>query len=248
MKPFTRLLAVLVCLLLPAACVAADDDSRAIIDKAIKAHGGAEKLAKFTAAQTKSKGKIELAGGIEFTSESAFQLPDKFKESIDLEVMGNKVKVATVYNGEKGWIVVGGETKEMDDKTLEASKEQAHFMQIMRMTFLKDSKCEYSPLGEAKVNGNAAVGVKVTAKGHKDINLYFDKKTGLLAKVERQALDAMSGKEVAEERIIHDYQDIDGIKVVKKITVNRNGEKFMEVEIVEHKPLEKLDASEFAKP
>jgi hypothetical protein len=247
MKPFTHLLAIFVCFLLPAVCLAADDDSKAVIDKAIKAHG-AEKLAKFTAAQTKVKGKIELAGGIEFTSESTLQQPDKFKESLDLDVMGNKVTVVTVYNGEKGWLSVNGDTKDMDEKTLEASKEQTHLMQIMRMTMLKDKKCEFSPLGEDKVNGHAAVGVKVSAKGHKDINLYFDKETGLLAKVEHQALDPMSGKEVAEERIIHEYQDIAGIKVAKKVTINRDGKKFMELEVLEHKPLEKLDASEFAKP
>jgi hypothetical protein len=121
-------------------------------------------------------------------------------------------------------------------------------MQITRMAMLKDKKAEFSPLGEAKVNDKPAVGVKVSAKGHKDVNLFFDKETGLLAKVERRTLDAMSGEDVAEERIITEYQDIDGLKVAKKIIINREGKKFMEVELVEHKPQEKLDASEFGKP
>jgi hypothetical protein len=243
-----RCLALVSSFLLPAIALGAEDDSQAIIDKAIKAHGGADKLTKFQAARSKSKGTIDVAGGISFTSDSAYQHPNKFKESLELDVMGNKVSIATVFNGEKGWISVNGETKEMDEKVLDASKEQIHFMQVMRMAFLKDKKCEFSPLGEVKVNDKAAVGVKVTAKGHKDINLYFDKETGLLAKVERQALDAMTGMDVAEERIITEYQDIDGLKVAKKVLINHDGKKFLEVEIIEHKPQEKLDADEFGKP
>jgi hypothetical protein len=245
---FTRSLAMLACFLLPASAVRADDDCKAVIDKAIKAHGGAEKLAKFTGARSKSKGTIELGGGLNFTSEGAFQQPDKFKESLELDVMGNKVSVVTVFNGEKGWIAAMGETKEMDDTILKACQEQAHFMQIMRMTMLKDKKCEFSPLGESKVNDKPAIGVKVSAKGHKDVNLFFDKETGLVAKVERQALDPMSGTEVPEERIITEYQDLDGLKIAKKLVINRDGKKFMEVEVLEHKPQEKLDASEFGKP
>ena len=248
MKRNTRMLAVLTCFLFPAMDLAADDDCKAIIEKAIKAHGGLEKLTKFTGARSKSKGTIDLAGGISFTSESAFQQPDKFKESLDLDVMGNKVSVITVYDGGKGWISANGNTMDMDENVLTACKEQAHFMQIMRMAMLKDKKVEFSPLGEAKVNDKPAVGVKISAKGHKDVNLYFDKETGLVAKVERQALDPMAGKEVPEERIISEYQDIDGLKVAKKLIVNRDGKKFMEVELLEHKPQEKLDASEFAKP
>jgi hypothetical protein len=244
----TRLLAVLTCFFVPVIGVCADDDCKAIIDKAIKAHGGLEKLTKFTGGRSKSKGTIEVAGGLNFTSESAFQQPDKFKETLELDVMGNKVTVVTVFNGEKGWISANGETKEMEDKILEASKEQTHFMQITRMAMLKDKKAEFSPLGESKVNDKPAVGVKVSAKGHKDVNMFFDKETGLLAKVERRTLDAMSGEDVAEERIITEYQDIDGLKVAKKVIINREGKKFMEVELLEHKPQEKIDASEFGKP
>jgi hypothetical protein len=137
---------------------------------------------------------------------------------------------------------------DMDENVLNACKEQVHFMQIMRMAMLNDKKVEFSPLGESMVNDKPAIGVKVSAKGHKDVNLFFDKETGLVVKVERQALDPMSGKEVPEERIITEYQDSDGLKVAKKLLVNRDGKKFMEVELLEHKPQEKLDASEFGKP
>ncbi len=41
---------------------------------------------------------------------------------------------------------------------------------------------------------------------------------------------------------------MDGVPTAKKVVVNRDGNKFMEVEVLETKRLEKLDDSEFAKP
>jgi hypothetical protein len=249
MKQYMRILAASTCLLLWAVRVsAADDDAKAVIEKAIKAHGGADRLAKFQASRTKSKGNIELAGGITFTSESAVQYPDRFKETVEVEVGGNKATIITVYNGKKGWLSVNGETKEMDDKLLDAMKEVVHGMQIMRMAFTKDKKCEFSPLGEIKVNDQPAVGVKVSAKDHKEVNLYFDKKSGLLVKMEHQTIDAMTGKEVAEERIVTEYQEIDKVQVAKKVVINREGKKYIEVEITEQKSLEKIGDEEFDKP
>src|SRR5207253_1605637 len=98
--------------------------------------------------------------------------------------------------------------------------------------FLKDKSVELSPLGEVKVNDRPAVGVRIASKGHRDLNLYFDKETGLMAKIERQALDTQTMQMVTEERIIQEYQVVDGMKVAKKVLVNRDGKKFTEAEVL----------------
>ena len=77
--------------------------------------------------------------------------------------------------------------------------------------------------------------------------MYFDKETGLLAKFEHRAKDA-TGKEVSEERIVLEYRDTDGVKTAKKAQINHDGAKFLEVEILEAKILDKLDDSEFEMP
>src|SRR3989442_5603424 len=99
-------------------------------------------------------------------------------------------------------------------------------------------------VGEAK----PAAGVRVRSRGHKDINLYFDKKASLLVMVQRRTDDPMSGEEVNEERIITEYQDVQGIKTTKKSVIFRNGKKYLDMEVVEAKYLEKVDDREFAKP
>jgi hypothetical protein len=229
----------------------AQDDAKAILEKAIKAHGGEEALTKFKAGRARSKGTIELAGGISFTQETAFMLPDKFKETVDLEVMGQKVNTVTVFNGDKFSIKVNGmELRDMFGEVIKKEMAEAgHLLEIMRLVPLKkDKKFELSLVGEVQVNGKPALGLRVSAKGHNDVSVFFDKETGLMAKVERRATDAMGGPEFTEERFITAYQKVQDLPAAKKVEVHRDGKKFMEVENLEAKFLESIEDNEFVVP
>jgi hypothetical protein len=61
-----------VLILAPASPSRADDATNAVLDKAIKALGGAEKLGKLDALSWKSKGKITLRNRPDLTSRSCF--------------------------------------------------------------------------------------------------------------------------------------------------------------------------------
>jgi hypothetical protein len=225
------------------------DDVQAILDKAVKAHGGAGKLAKQRTIQTKSKGTIEIAGGISFTDETIVQPPGQIKTATTIDVNGQTITVNVVFDKDKGWVKAGDNVKDMDDKTLDEMKEVAYLTQVGRIVFLKEGKgAEVSLIGDDKVEGRDVVGLRVASKGHKDVSLYFDKQTGLLSKITRQAIDAQSGNEVSEERIIQDYQEVDGLKVAKKVLINRDGKKFLEAEVTDVQFMDKVDDSTFAKP
>jgi len=47
---------------------------------------------------------------------------------------------------------------------------------------LKDKAYTLAPIGEVKVEDRPALGLRVSRKGNRDINLYFDKKTYLRVK------------------------------------------------------------------
>src|SRR5262249_20154243 len=159
------------------------------------------------------------------------------------------VTVITVFDGEKGWISVNGQVKDADDKVLEELKEAAYMMKAGRLTkLLEDKDLKISPLGEAKVDGKDAIGLKVACEKHRDYNIYFDKKTGLPVRIERRVHDFMSGQEVNEERIIKEYTEVEGVKMPKKVELLRDGKKFMNVEVQEVKFLDTVDKSEFEKP
>jgi hypothetical protein len=237
-------------LLTMAVPVQADDkaDAKAIIDKAIKATGGEEKLAKYKAITWKGKGKINLMGTeIEFTIEAAAQPPKQSRGQSEANFNCMKFERIQVVNGDKGWISMMGNTEEMSEEQLAAAKEELYAGWVATLVPLKDAAFKLAPLGEIKVGDHPAVGVKVSHQDHKDISLYFDKDKGLLVKVQRRAKDMM-GQEVDQETLYSDYKEDSGLQHARKQKTKRDGNDFLELEVTQYKPVEKLDDSTFAKP
>lgn len=229
---------------------AADDDAKAIIAKAIKAHGGEEYLTKNKAARMQNKGKITIpgVGETDFTQDLAYMLPDKLKDTLELTIGGQKISIVTVMNGDKLSIEAAGKAVDVTDDIKKAMKDAQHMMTVSRMVpLLKDKSYELSIFGEAKVEDKPAIGIVVASKGKKDITLFFDKKTHLLAKIEHRTVEAGTGNEIGEERIILEYKNKDGIPFPKKVLVKHDGKTFLEAECLESTMLEAIDEAEFKK-
>ena len=237
-------------LLIVSSSLRAQDDLRAVIDKAIKAQGGEERINKHKAGTSKSKGTVEVQGmTIDFTEEASFHLPNKVRSVQQLDIMGTPVKITIGFDGAKAWLNVNGKDSDMMlDKIADLMHEQIYLSEVTRLTTLKDKKFELSSLGEAKVQDKSAIGIRVANKDHKDINLFFNKETGLLVKFEHRTVDFNTQQEVNEERIITEFQDKDGLKEPKKAIINRDGKKYIEVEVLEVKYQDDIDDTQFSKP
>jgi hypothetical protein len=237
-------------LVLAATTAARADDAaaaRALVDKAIKAHGG-DAIAKVPAATVKFKGTVHTMGqGFPFSGEVNTQGADRSKIDIEVEVMGQKFRFLSVLSGDKGWIKLGDATNEMDKDQLAEAQEQARAGWVATLVPLKDKAFTLATTGEIEIDKRPALGVKVSSKGHRDVDLYFDKETGMLVKTEARAKDE-GGKEVTDETFYADYKDVQGVKQAMKVTVKRDGKLYVEGEVTEYQLGESLDASVFAKP
>jgi hypothetical protein len=227
-----------------------DKEGRAIIDKALKAHGGADNLGKYPAANIKAKGSMEAMGmTIKFTIEIHAQNPDKIRTAVDVDLGGKTLTVINVFDGTRAWESLMGQTKEVKDaKKLEKHKMDMYVQGIVHLAPLAGKGFEISPLGEAKVKDQDTVGVRVSAKGKPDVSLYFDKKTGLLVKSEHRTTEPFNMNEVNQESYYSDYKKTEGIQEALKIVVHHDGKLFMEMEVSETRRLEKIDKAMFAQP
>ena len=231
--------------MLAAAAARADDqaEARAVVDKAIKATGGEEKLARYKAMTWSETGTYYGMGeGLPYTASYAVQWPDRFRMDIkDVFLM--------VRDGDKGWVKMGGETQELSKEQIAEQKEEHHGGYLTTLLPLKDKAVTLTPLKEIKVGDRPAVGVKASSKGHRDVSLYFDKQTGLLVKSEvRVKAEEQGGKEVTQESVYADHKEVDGLKVPMKMVITRDGKKFVEATHTELKFPDKLDAKLFSKP
>jgi hypothetical protein len=227
---------------------AAQEDVKAILEKAVKAHGGKENLAKMNAVNSKSKGKIEIYGGLNFFQEATTNLPKQFKEIISLDTNGKTYTNITVFDDGKAWASANGEPVNLDEKLLEEIKQARNLMELSSLRFVDNKDYTVTPLGDSKVSEKPVVGVKVTRQGYRDANLYFSKDTGLLSMMANQVYDPITMKDTTEERQILSYQDVNGLKVPKRIVVKRDGKPYVDAEVTEFKILDKVDPAVFAKP
>src|SRR6516165_1807242 len=134
-----RLLIPCALVLALAALGRADDaaDAKAVVEKAIKARGGADNLAKYKADVLKIKGAVHVAGlDIDFTGEISFQQPDKSRAVIEGTVMGTNFKSTRVVNGDKGWIDDLQGARDMSKDELAEEREHQNANSIARLAVL----------------------------------------------------------------------------------------------------------------
>jgi outer membrane lipoprotein-sorting protein len=246
-------LAAAVLIVASASVVRADDDaaSKALVEKAMKAHGGETKIVQFKAETFKAKGKFYGIGdGVEYTGEWSLQSPDKMRVRIESGAGNMKFTFLRVLNGDKMWLKAGDKTQAVENKDEIAEEQEAAYVRtVTALAPLKGKGFAFAPLGEIKVDGKPAVGVRVSHKGHRDVNLFFDKDRGLLVKSETMVKDVMAGdKELTQETLYENYKDVSGAQHPMKITINRDGKKYIEAEVTEIEPRESFDDSVFAKP
>jgi hypothetical protein len=226
-----------------------DNDTTAILDKAMKAMGGEDKLSKCETATWKAKGKIRFGDNENtFNSQLTVQGIDRFRSEFEGEFNGNMVKGVTVLNRDKCWRKFGEMSMEMDEDAL-ANTKRTVYLQVVPMTLLplKGTGFKVEAAGESNVGGKPAVGLKVTCPDGKDFTLYFDKESGLPVKVVAKVI-GFQGEEYTQEVTYSDFKDFGGTKKATKVEVTRNGDPFVQQELTDFKALDKVDPDTFAEP
>ena len=115
-------------LILAAAPARADDAAKAIVEKAIKAQGGAEALEKFPVATITFKGTFHGMGQeIPMTGEITTQGADRLKMDMEVEAGGQKIRrSSTSSTGTRDGPRSATTLMELDKDQIAEAKEQAH--------------------------------------------------------------------------------------------------------------------------
>lgn len=228
---------------------AVDKDAQAILDKAIEALGGQEKLSHIKAATWKTEGKITYNGSdSEYVSTLIVQGIDRFHVTFETEFTGRGLKIVTVLNNDKGWRKVGDRKREIDKRSL-ADQKHATYLEVIPITLipLKDKGFKVAVAGEKKVGDKLAIGLKVTGPEGKDFTLFLNKDSCLPIMLMAKMGD-LGGTEFTQETTFADYKELAGIKKATKIVSKRDGEKFLECRVTEFKVLNKVDPKMFDEP
>jgi len=220
------------------------DDALAILERAIKAHGGAEGLIKAQVCTRAELGTfVQDDKDVPFTSETTGRLPDRVRLKI---TVAKRLEMISVLNGDKGWLRTTGPAVEVVKERLAELREEAYGSYLTTLVPLRKAPFTLGTVPEIKVGGEPAVGIKVTSKGHSDSKLYFSKRSGLLVKIARRSTEA--GVMVDKEYLFGGYKEFDGVKLATKERTTVNGKKSTEVMIHRYTFLKKVEDRVFERP
>ncbi len=228
---------------------AAQDAAHAIVERAIKAHGGAEALGRIRADKVKFKGTLVIRGHtVPFVAETTMQLPAQYKHVIETNDGVSKTTIVHIINGNKVYVTLNGQPLKLDAAALAEIRTGLEVQRAQRLLPLREDKSyQLAVLAEIKINDRPAVGLQVTGRGRKELRLYFDKEVGLLVRAEFK-LDDGKGKQVRQHYFFGDFKDIAGCKRFTKVKAYRDGKEIMEAELLDAKTFDKIEETEFAKP
>src|SRR5262249_42160953 len=191
------------------------DDPRALVEKALKALGGEEKLGQKVATQRKVRGtfwpapgdalglEVPIGGGVRSQS------GNRSRFSFHVQMLGNQVEAVQIMNGDKAWRVMNGQVSAIEGEELLGLKQSLHQDRVMSLIpLLKDKRFTLAALDETKVEGRPASGIKVSFPDQSDTEIYFDKETGLPVKYGYRAKRFGETKERLHETILGDYREL----------------------------------------
>src|SRR5262249_46610224 len=147
----------------------------------------------------------------EFTAETTVNLPSQFRNVMQLTLPNRKIALVQILNGEKAIVTLDGQPQKVEAAAPAAMRDTQRLERAVRLTaLLSDKAYRLEALDEIKVGDKPAVGVKVSAKGQRDLKMYFDKESGLLVRTAHTMEE--SGKEVEQVELYSEFKDLEGYK------------------------------------
>jgi hypothetical protein len=231
----------------------AQNDADKIIEKAVAAHGG-DKVAKMQVMVTKAHGKLNVPnfGDAEFEVETLWQLPSQYKSAWHTQIKNQTINSVVVVNRRQGWRKANDmQSEEIPEPNFKELREQMHAERLDKILPLTGKSLTLRTLGvtqDPKLPGQTLTGILVKAEDHREVRMYFDKDTGLLAKRENDVKDVKSGQQFKQEIYFTAYKETEGVKVWTRFVIFRDGQRFLEAEITEVKFFETLPDAMFSQP
>ncbi len=208
-----------------------------IVDRYIAASGGADTIRKLTSKV--QKGVIRVMG-TETPIEVLTKAPNK-RMSITHSSNGDSI---TAFDGASGWMAGGAAhaARTMSAAESAAAGLDAEFYLPLRLKEIFPQLRRGSP---EMVNGAECDVLTGIAQGHPPVRLYFDRKTGLLARMVRYA-DTPVGRNPTQIDYA-DYRPVDGVQVPFRWTLARPNGRFT-IQIDETRANAPIDDAKFVPP
>jgi hypothetical protein len=224
-------------------------DSSAIVDRAIAARGGLERLQKLRRLEIAYAGTIRWSGReVRFQSTVWQDGPDRIRASYVIQTPERPLQATQILSGAAGWrIHADGTVAVMSQMEVQAFRDESHPGWLACLFPLKAADVSLSVLPDQEVDGTPCAVLKVTVKDRPTVELYFDRSTWLLVRW----VCVLRGPHVGtlqEDVRLDRYAERSGLMFPTRMASFRDRNLFMEAHLEHVRLLEEVDARLFDKP
>ena len=222
---------LIVSLVVGSAAPAFCEEVNRIIQKALDAHGGEDKLKQLTSfvETTESTNAYDIVA----KKKRYIQLPSHCRTETEFNPASNLKPCVIVQTAESRWQKLADRPVREFGPTSQLQKNSVKFAGPRIVLQLVDPETKVTLIGQAKLGDKDVVGVTVD-----EVKYFFDSQSGLLIKRETPG----------GETLYSNYKPVDGIPVARQITHKRKGKVSLTTKVFEFKVVDKHDPALFEKP
>jgi hypothetical protein len=200
----------------PAAGPPVHDEARTVIRRAIQAAGGKHLLTRCLATHTRTIFRYESPSELELTAESLVQAGGRPRRFVYLARPGSGVAQETVVvlDGKNSWRSQDGKVEDLPESLRNLLGPVGHTDRVASLVpLLSEPRFLLTLFAGGMVNDRPTQGVKVSLKGAPDVDLQFDKASGLLVKYSSRF--KQGDKDVVWQMMMHDHRDLSSLHDAK---------------------------------
>jgi len=213
------------------------DTPQTVLDRAITAAGGADRLAAMRAFAWRGRADASVADkSLHLTGEWRLQLPDSVVVTTTLEGQPRTSARSLIIAGPRGWTKVGATVAPLAPEQLAHERDQFYLYYLMRLVPLRGTGYRLSRLDEDSA-GRARI--HVAHAGRPDVDLAFDSGGNLVA-LSDSITDPVSHTRVRQDVVLSGQLQAAGVRWPRRITITWDGKPYFDLQILAFSPLTQL--------
>lgn len=191
---------------------ASAQEPRAILDRAIKAHGGAARLERTKKGHLKANSEGNQSNvPFRLEIEEWFDLPSRYKRTKTGSINEKSFHREDGSTEKEGWVREGtGPIRTFSVYQPMSVTEHWHAV-LASLLLLRDKDVQFKSLPDETKDGRTLVGFHATSRLITG-DFFFDKSTDLLAKTQQTRQNPQGGQEVIADTSYDDYRAVQGIQ------------------------------------
>jgi hypothetical protein len=223
---------------------ASPTSARDLIDRAVKAKGGLEKLRSIrTVKATATTTLFGESAAADVETTSYIRYPNAFR--IDAKMPAGPV--IQVFNGGDYWIQSARGVATPDEAVAEQIRGTVQRDVIGVLLAITDGRARAERTADIVDNGRGLPAIRVSGPGITPFSILLDPETSLIL-AERYQIPAGRGAWMTVEEAFSDYQSVDGLQVAFNAVVRRDGRPMLTRRLRAFEYNVPLDPALFTKP